>query len=155
VAKNQFPYTAPDFELMDQSGRTISLSAFNGKSCVVLYFYPRDGTPGCTAEACAFRDSYEQFKDLGAEVIGISSDTADSHEQFAGKHNLPFHLLSDRGGKVRELYHVPSTWGLLPGRVTFVIDKAGQVRYSFNSQLNATGHVTEALRILRQLSADP
>jgi thioredoxin-dependent peroxiredoxin len=140
---------APDFTLPDGSGQPVSLSDFKGRKAVVLYFYPKDNTPGCTAEACAFRDSYEVFKEAGAEVIGVSSDSADSHQGFAAKHQLPFVLLSDKGGKLRKQYGVPATLGLLPGRVTYVIDKEGVVRHIFNSQFAATRHVEEALKILK------
>ena len=140
---------APDFALPDASGATIRLSDFRGKKAVVLYFYPKDDTPGCTKEACGFRDSYEEFAGAGAEVIGVSSDSGDSHRGFASKYKLPFTLLSDQGGKVRQQYGVPATLGLLPGRVTFVIDRDGVVRHVFNSQLAATRHVSEALGALR------
>jgi peroxiredoxin Q/BCP len=142
---------APDFALPDQSGNTISLSEFRGKSCIVLFFYPKDETPGCTAEACAFRDSYEVFQDAGAEVIGISSDPVDSHREFASHHNLPFLLLSDEGGKVRKTYGVSSTLGILPGRVTYVIDTEGLVRHIFSSQFRPSKHIEEALTVLREL----
>lgn len=140
---------APDFTLPDQAGQPVSLKDFKGQKAVVLYFYPKDNTPGCTTEACAFRDSYEIFKESGAEVIGVSSDSADSHQGFASKHSLPFVLLSDQGGQVRKLYGVPSTLGLLPGRVTYVIDKTGVVKHVFNSQFGAAKHVEEALKILK------
>lgn len=143
--------TAPDFTLPSQSGASVSLKDFIGQKTVVLYFYPKDDTPGCTAEACAFRDSYEVFKDAGAEVIGISDDSPASHEQFVTKYKLPFTLLSDTGKQVRKLYGVPSTLGLLPGRVTYVIDKNGVVQHIFNSQFNFKGHVEEALKTLQQL----
>lgn len=139
---------APDFTLPNQDGQPVSLKDFKGQKAVVLFFYPKDNTAGCTAEACAFRDSYEVFKEAGAEVVGISSDSADSHQGFAAKHRLPFVLLSDQGGQVRKLYGVPSTLGLLPGRVTYMIDKAGVVQHVFNSQFAATRHVEEALKIL-------
>lgn len=142
---------APDFTLPDQSGNEVSLSDFHGKKSVVLYFYPKDDTPGCTRESCAFRDAYEDLTDAGAEVIGVSSDSPESHRKFAERRRLPFSLLSDRGGKVREKYGVPSTMGLLPGRVTFVIDREGIVRHVFNSQFNVTKHVTEATRIIQEL----
>ena len=145
--------TAPDFTLPSQSGEPVSLKDFIGKKSVVLYFYPKDDTPGCTTEACAFRDSYEVFKDAGAEVIGISDDSPDSHQKFAAKHRLPFILLSDSGKQLRKLYGVPSTLGLLPGRVTYVIDKTGVVRHIFNSQLNFKGHIEESLKTLRELQA--
>lgn len=141
--------TAPDFTLFSQSGEKVSLHNFLGKKAVVLFFYPKDGTPGCTSESCAFRDSYEDFKDAGAEVIGVSSDGMASHQNFAGKHNLPFLLLSDEGGKIRSLYGVPATLGLFPGRVTYLIGKDGVVLNIFNSQLDIQGHVDESLKILR------
>lgn len=143
--------TAPDFSLPSQTGETIKLSDFRGKSSVVLYFYPKDDTPGCTKESCAFRDSYEQFKQAGAEVIGVSSDSADSHQKFASKYSLPFTLLSDRDKALRKLYGVPSTLGLLPGRVTYVIDKQGVVRHIFNSMMNFEGHVEESLKTLKAI----
>jgi peroxiredoxin Q/BCP len=145
--------TAPDFTLPSQSGESVSLKDFIGQKSVVLYFYPKDDTPGCTTEACAFRDSYEVFKDAGAEVIGVSDDSPDSHQKFAAKHRLPFILLSDSGKQLRKLYGVPSTLGLLPGRVTYVIDKTGVVRHIFNSQLNFKGHIEESLKTLQELQA--
>ncbi|HEY9596625.1 MAG TPA: peroxiredoxin [Cyanophyceae cyanobacterium] len=143
--------TAPDFTLPSQSGESVSLKDFTGKKSVVLYFYPKDDTPGCTAEACAFRDTYEVFKDAGAEVIGVSDDSPSSHQKFAAKYKLPFTLVSDTGSKLRKLYGVPATLGLLPGRVTYVIDKSGIVRHIFNSQLNFKGHVEESLKTLQSL----
>ena len=140
---------APDFTLNDQHGKPVSLADFRGQKSVVVYFYPKDDTPGCTAEACSFRDQFTEFSDAGAEVIGISSDSETSHKKFAEKHKLPFTLLSDRGGKVRTAFGVPATFGLLPGRVTFVIDKEGVVRHAFNSQINATKHVAESLAVLK------
>jgi peroxiredoxin Q/BCP len=142
---------APDFDLPDATGTRVKLSDFRGKQSVVLYFYPKDDTPGCTKEACSFRDSYESFKDAGAEVIGVSSDSEASHQKFADKFKLPFRLVADGGGSVRKRYGVPATLGLLPGRVTFVIDRDGVVRHVFNSQLQATKHVDEALTVLRRL----
>ena len=143
---------APDFALPDRSGKTIRLSDFRGKP-VVLYFYPKDDTPGCTKESCTFRDQYQDFQDAGAEVIGVSSDSSESHEKFATKYRLPFVLLSDRGGAVRKLYGVPSTLGVLPGRVTYVIDREGTVRHVFNSQFQAAQHVDEALKALRAMES--
>ena len=142
---------APDFRLQSQSGEMVRLSDYKGNKAVVLYFYPKDNSPGCTKEACAFRDSYEAFKDAGAEVIGVSSDSEESHGLFSLKLGLPFLLLSDEGGKIRELYGVPSSLGLIPGRVTFVIDKNGVVRHVFSSQLNAEKHIEESLRIIKGL----
>ncbi|PIG92950.1 peroxiredoxin [Gloeocapsopsis sp. IPPAS B-1203] len=144
--------TAPDFTLPSQSGTAVKLSDFQGKS-VVLYFYPKDDTPGCTKESCAFRDQYEVFQNAGAEVIGVSADSPDSHQRFAAKYQLPFTLLSDAGNQVRKLYGVPATLGLLPGRVTYVIDQQGVVQHIFNSQFNFQGHVDEALKTLQQIGA--
>ena len=144
---------APDFTLPSQSGEQVRLYDRLGERVVVLYFYPRDDTRGCTAEACAFRDSFEAFTDAGAEVIGVSSDSVDRHAAFAGKHKLPFTLLSDKGGQVRKSYGVPAVLGMVPGRVTFVIDREGTVRHSFNSMTNIGQHVSDALRIVRELQA--
>ena len=142
---------APEFDLTDAAGKRVRLSDFRGKRNVVLYFYPKDDTPGCTKEACSFRDSYQSFTDAGAEVIGVSSDDGPSHQKFAEKFHLPFTLVSDTGGSVRKRYGVPATLGLLPGRVTFVIDRDGIVRHVFNSQLQATKHVDEALGVIKRL----
>ena len=143
---------APDFTLDSQSGDKVRLKDFIGKKIIVLYFYPKDGTPGCTAEACSFRDNYDVFQKAGAEVIGISSDSVESHGAFVVKHGLQFTLLSDKDQAVRKLYGVPSTLGLLPGRVTYVIDKKGVVRHIFSSQLNATKHISEALDVIQSLN---
>jgi peroxiredoxin Q/BCP len=142
---------APDFALPSQTGETVNLKDLLGRKEVVLYFYPKDNTSGCTAEACAFRDSYEVFKERGAEVVGVSSDSVDSHEGFASRNNLPFILLSDEGGKVRNLYGASSTFGLIPGRVTYIIDKRGVVRHIFASQLNPKKHIGEALKTLEKI----
>ena len=142
---------APDFTLHSQSGQMVSFKDFIGEKLVVLFFYPKDDTPGCTKQACAFRDSFEEFRKLDAEEIGISSDSVESHRGFAKKHSLPFTLLSDKGGKVRKLYGVPNTLGLFPGRVTYVIDEKGIVRHVFSSQLGAEKHVEEALQALQSI----
>ena len=144
---------APDFTLPSQSGEMVSLGDFLGTRPVVLFFYPKDNTLGCTKEVCAFRDSFEEFGKLDAEVIGISSDSVDSHRGFAEKHKLPFTLLSDEGGKVRRLYGVPNTFGIFPGRVTYVIDEDGIVRNVFSSQIEVEKHVEEALNTLKSISA--
>jgi thioredoxin-dependent peroxiredoxin len=142
---------APDFELPEGEGETIRLADFRGKAEVVLYFYPKDDTPGCTAEACAFRDSFEAFRDAGAEVIGVSGDSADSHAKFAVRHRLPFRLVSDADGSIRARFGVPKTLGLLPGRVTYLIDRQGVVRHVFSSQFRPAKHIAEALRVLKEL----
>jgi peroxiredoxin Q/BCP len=142
---------APEFSLPSAEGETVSLGDFRGKSEVVLFFYPRDNSPVCTTEACSFRDSYDAFRDAGAEVIGVSADSSESHRQFAGRHRLPFHLLSDTDGSLRARYGVPKTLGLIPGRVTYLIDQQGIVRHIFSSQLQPARHVDEALRVLKEI----
>jgi peroxiredoxin Q/BCP len=142
---------APDFTLPSQTGEPVSLSDYRGKRVVVLYFYPKDETRGCTAEACAFRDSHEVFTEAGAEVIGVSSDSVDRHEKFAGHHQLPFVLLSDEGGAVRKSYGVTKTLGFIPGRVTYVIDRDGVVQHVFSSMTNISQHVNDALAVVKRL----
>lgn len=144
---------APDFVLKSQAGEDVRLSDFRGKRNVVLFFYPKDGSPGCTAEACKFRDSYESFKESGAEVIGISSQSVESHGIFALNLGLPYTLVSDEGGKVRKAYGVQASFGMIPGRATYVIDKQGVVRHVFSSQMDVEKHVEESLRILRGLES--
>jgi peroxiredoxin Q/BCP len=144
---------APDFTLPSHSGEQVSLRDVLQRGPVVLYFYPKDETPGCTAEACSFRDSYEAFRDAGAEVIGVSSDSIDAHERFASRHGLPFILLADAGGAVRKRYGVRATLALIPGRVTFVIDREGVVRHVFSSQTNMQRHVDEALAALGEIAS--
>ncbi|OWP63256.1 peroxiredoxin [Hymenobacter amundsenii] len=144
---------APDFTLNTTTGEAFRLSDLRGQRNVVLYFYPKDDTPGCTAEACSFRDQYQDFQDLGAEVVGVSSDSEASHQKFTQKHRLPFPLLADSGGQVRKLYEVPrALLGLLPGRVTFVIDKQGIIQYVFNSMSRATDHVSTTKDVLAKLA---
>ncbi len=144
-------HKAPDFMLPDKNGKIVSLSDFLGKTNIVLYFYPRDESYGCTKEACSFRDSYEDFKDSGAEVIGISDDDENSHREFAAHHRLPFILLSDNERKVAKRYGVGNTLGFLPGRVTFVIDKQGIIRMIYSSQVNFDKHVKAAVEFLRKM----
>jgi peroxiredoxin Q/BCP len=142
---------APDFTLPTQDGTDLALRDLLRKGPVVLYFYPMDSTPGCTAEARSFRDAYEDFRKIGAEVIGVSSQSPQSHQGFAHENCLPFALVSDQGGKVRELYGVPKAFGVLPGRTTYVIDREGIVRHAFHSQLRINRHVQEALSALASL----
>jgi thioredoxin-dependent peroxiredoxin len=142
---------APEFALKSQEGEVVKLSDLLARGPAVVYFYPKDNTPGCTAEAGAFRDDYAKFGELGAEVVGISSDSVDSHRGFASDCRLPFKILSDADGAVRKRYGVPSSMGFLPGRVTYVIDSGGVVRYVFSSQMHATRHVEEALKSLRAI----
>src|SRR2546423_8315332 len=134
---------APDFTLPDQTGTPVRLRDLVGRKTVVLYFYPKDQTRGCTVEARAFRDSYDAFPAAGAEVIGVSADSVASHRRFAASQGLPFLLLSDRDGKVRELYGVEKTLGLIPGRVTYVIELEGVIRHIYSSQLRVTSHSRE------------
>jgi peroxiredoxin Q/BCP len=141
----------PTFTLPDQNGKLFDINTVLGKKNLVIYFYPKDDSPGCTAQACSFRDQFEVFKEADAVIIGISGQSVQSHKEFAIKHRLTFTLLSDEGNKIRKQFGVPTNLlGLLPGRVTYVADKTGKVIYIFNSQINATKHVDEALRILKQ-----
>jgi len=142
---------APDFILPDQTGTPVRLRDLVGRKTLVLYFYPKDETPGCTIEARAFRDSYDAFTTAGAEVVGVSADSVASHRRFARHHELPFLLLSDGRGDVRTLYGVEQTLGILPGRVTYVIDTTGIVRHVYSSQLRAASHSREALDAVRTL----
>src|SRR5580693_1918264 len=116
---------APSFTLPSATGEPVTLSDVLARHPVVLFFYPKDDTPGCTVEACTFRDRYDAFVEVGAKVIGISSDSGASHESFASKHRLPMTLLTDADGRVRSLYGVRATLGMFPGRATFVIDRNG------------------------------
>lgn len=142
----------PSFELKDQNGNLFKIDSVVGKKNLVIYFYPKDDTPGCTAEACAFRDQFEVFEDVDALVIGISGQSVESHHDFALKHNLNYTLLSDEGNKVRKLFGVPANmFGLIAGRVTYVVDKNGKVVFTFNSQMKAEKHVEEAVRILKEI----
>ncbi|MBD3193070.1 MAG: redoxin domain-containing protein [Candidatus Heimdallarchaeota archaeon] len=142
---------APLFTLKNEQDEEVALENFLGKKVIILYFYPKDGSKGCTAQACSFRDRYELFKEAGAEVIGISSDSSSSHQSFSNKYKLPFLLLSDPEDKVRELYGVKATLGIIPGRVTYIVDKQGIIRHIFSSQFNPKKHVDEALSILEKI----
>lgn len=142
----------PTFELNDQEGKLRKREEFLTKKALVLYFYPKDDSPGCTAQACSFRDAYEEWLEVGAEVIGVSGDTLEQHKKFAKKHNLPFTLLADTNNKLRKQMGVPTNlFGLIPGRVTYVIDNQGVVKGLFNSQLDVKGHVKKALEIIEKL----
>ena len=153
-AKSQIANGAlvPDFSLQDQDGHTFTLSSALAKGPVIVYFYPKDDTPGCTKEACSFRDSFAAFQDAGVQVVGISSDDVASHKRFAEKYHLPFTLLSDTKGEVRKLFGVPKTM-MMPGRVTYVLDSKGKVVHQFNSMTKATQHVEEAMEAIKKLKA--
>jgi len=141
--------TIPSFTLPDQNGNLFAINSVLGKKNLVIYFYPKDDSPGCTAQACSFQDQFEVFSQADAVIIGISGQSVKSHKEFAEKHRLSFTLLSDEGNNIRKQFGVPTNLlGLLPGRVTYIADKTGKVIYVFNSQTNATKHVDEALRIL-------
>lgn len=142
----------PEFALQDQTGASFNPRDFVGKQPLVIYFYPKDDTPGCTAEACSFRDAFEDFEAFGAKVIGISADSVEKHASFAQRYRLPFTLLADTDNKVRTLFQVPTNlFGLLSGRVTYIFDYEGKCRHIFNSQFNATKHIPEALAALKTI----
>lgn len=142
--------TVPTFSLKDQNGTEVTINNSVGKP-MIIYFYPKDDTPGCTKEACKFRDEFESFTDLGALVIGISADSVESHKNFEEKHNLPFTLLADIKNEVRIMFGVPKNLFLIPGRVTYVVDKKGIVQYMFNSQLSAEKHIENSLQKLKEI----
>ena len=142
----------PKFSLKDQNGNLFSIDTVLGKKNLVLYFYPKDDSPGCTKEACYFRDQFEVFNEADAVIIGISGQSVESHKKFAEKYRLSYTLLSDEENKIRMLFGVPTNlFGLLPGRVTYIIDKTGKVVFVFDSQTQAKRHVDEALNILKGL----
>lgn len=142
---------APIFELMDQDGNMINIGRMIGSKALVLYFYPKDFTSGCTMEAHEFRDMHEQFLAGGAEVIGVSGDDVATHKRFAVEHELPFKLLADTDNKVRDMY---GAWGIAhtAGRVTFLIDRKGIIRLVFSSQMQPKKHIEEGLRMLREIN---
>ena len=148
MAKTRVGDKAPDFSATAQDGGAIRLGDYLGHKALVLFFYPKDGTPVCTAEACSFRDSYEKFVEAGAEVIGVSSDSQESHRAFAEQHRLSFPLIADTDGALRKAFGVTATLGLFPGRVTYVIDKEGIVRLIFSAQFASDEHVRQALQSL-------
>lgn len=139
----------PSFAAKDTNGNIFNSQDYVGKQPLVIYFYPKDDTPGCAAQACSFRDNYQEFKDFGAEVIGISSDTVTSHLKFKSKFNLPFILLSDHDKKLRKLFGVQNSLFIIPGRETFVVDQEGFVTMVFNS-MSSEIHITKALKVLKK-----
>jgi thioredoxin-dependent peroxiredoxin len=150
MTKIQVGDHAPDFSATTQDGQRICLNDFLGKKALILFFYPKDGTPVCTKEACAFRDSYDKFLETGAEVIGVSSDSDQSHRGFAERHHLPFPLISDADGALRTAFGVRKTLGFIPGRVTYVIDNSGIVRLIFRAQFASEQHIRQALAAMRK-----
>ena len=143
----------PNFTAKDTNNNDFDSTTIVGKKPVVFYFYPKDNTPGCTAQACSFRDQYEDFTDLGAEVIGISSDSVASHDKFSKRYKLPFLLLSDENAKLRKLFGVKTNLlGLIPGRVTYVVDSQGVIQLIFDSMM-ATKHISKALDFLKKNSS--
>lgn len=152
MAKIEIGNIIPEFTLKDQDGNQFDINSVIGKKNLVIYFYPKDDSPGCTKEACYFRDQFEVFNEADALIIGISGQSVESHKKFAEKYRLSYTLLSDEGNKIRKLFGVPTNFfGLLPGRVSYIVDKTGKVIYLFDSQINATQHVDKALEILKQL----
>ena len=139
---------APDFSATAHNGQRIALSDYRGQRGLVLFFYPKDGTSVCTKEACAFRDAYEKFAEAGADVVGVSSDTDEKHREFAAQHQLSFPLISDADGALRKAFDVRKTLGLIPGRVTYVIDKDGIIRHIYSALLASDEHVRQALQAL-------
>ncbi|MCP3059512.1 peroxiredoxin [Myxococcus sp. K38C18041901] len=143
----------PDVTLTGPGNQPVRLKDLVGQKVLVVYFYPRDDSPGCTVQACGLRDQYEDFVAAGAEVVGISADSVASHQGFAAKHRLPFLLLSDAQGTAREAFGVGTSFlGMLPGRVTFVVDRQGIVQDSFESQIRVGEHVRRALELVRSLA---
>ncbi len=152
MAKISVGSSLPGFSSIDQDGKAFDIGSIVGKKNIVIYFYPKDDSPGCTKEACSFRDQFEVFAQADAVIIGISSQSVRSHKEFAEKYRLNYTLLSDEGESIRKLFGVPTNlFGLIPGRVTYVVNKVGKVVYIFNSQINAVQHVDEALKILKDL----
>lgn len=146
---------APVFQLKDQHGDWVNLGDLIGKQVLVVFFYPKNNTRVCTKEACQFRDEYLVFQEAGAEVVGISTDSVNSHEKFAGKHDLPYRLLSDPDKLAVKQFGVPGMlFGLLTGRVTYIIDLKGTIRHVTNSARNADVHVQEALHIVKKLQEE-
>ncbi|MFY0606856.1 MAG: peroxiredoxin [Cyclobacteriaceae bacterium] len=139
----------PSIALKNQNDELVQLDELAQKGPLVVYFYPKDETPGCTAQACGFRDSHADFMDVGAQVVGISGDSPASHQKFAKRHNLQFDLLSDSEKLAEKAFGVPKTlFGLLPGRVTYVFDNQGLLIKEFNSSTMISKHIKEAIGAL-------
>ena len=145
--------SCPNFSLQNQDGQTINIKDYFGNKNVVIYFYPKDNTAGCTKEACSFRDAMQDLNNLDCEVVGISADNVASHKAFANQFRLTFNLLSDVGNSVRKSFKVPANlFGLIPGRVTYIVNKEGKVIHIINSQMNPDKHIKETIEIISSLS---
>ena len=138
----------PEINLYDEKRKFITEEEINGKWSVI-FFYPKDESPGCTLQSCSFRDKYEEFNNLGVQIFGVSSDSVSSHKKFKEKHNLQYSLLSDKGGKLAERLRLKKNLGFLPARVTLIVDPKGIIIYVHTSQLGVTGHVRKALKEIK------
>lgn len=138
--------TIPSFELPDEEGKLRRIGDFLGEGKLVIYFYPMDFTPGCTKEACSFRDRYDAFRRYNATVVGVSADSPERHRKFKEKHRLPFTLLSDKGNKVRKMFGIKKLLGIMPARVTFIADAEGRIIQVFDSLFEYEAHVERSLR---------
>lgn len=145
---------APDFTLPNQDGADIHLADYIGKQAVVVFFYPKASSPGCTAEACSFRDQHEAFVDAGAIVFGVSKDDKEAQTRFKHRNEFPFDLLSDEDGKVHDAYDVDKIMGFLPSRITYVIDKTGTIQLISDSNVFMGKHANEALEVVKKISAE-
>jgi len=143
----------PEFTLLNQDGIEINSSELIGDQHLILFFYPKASTPGCTKEACKFRDEFADFEQANARVVGISTDSPKAQKAWAKKNNLQFTLLCDKNQQVRKQFGIKgSLFGLIPGRVTYIIDKSGMIQHIFSSQMNYEQHVVEALAALKKLN---
>jgi peroxiredoxin Q/BCP len=141
--------SCPHFSLQNQDGQTINIQDYIGTKNIIIYFYPKDNTVGCTKEACSFRDAMQDLNNLDCEVVGISADSVASHKAFANQFRLTFNLLSDVGNEIRKMFKVPANvFGLIPGRVTYVVNKGGKIVHVINSQLNPDKHIKETIEVV-------
>jgi peroxiredoxin Q/BCP len=144
--------SVPVFSLKDQNDSLFNVADYIGKKILVIYFYPKDESSGCTKEACSFRDQYASFTKAGAMIVGINSGTVESHRKFIEHHQLPFTLLSDPGNKVLKMFGVKDKF-FISGRETFVIDKNGKVVFTFDSFINGAAHEREALAFINKMGS--
>jgi peroxiredoxin Q/BCP len=142
----------PEFTLLNQEGKEVNIQDFIGTKNIIIYFYPKDNTPGCTKEACSFRDSMQDLNNLDCEVFGISADSVSSHKAFSERFRLTFNLLSDENNLIRKQFKVPTNlFGIIPGRVTYIINKEGKVIHIINSQTNPEKHIKETIEVVKGL----